>query len=96
MGWYMDYIRAKMERENEETYLELERQKALERITAEPGSVMYHDYMFKIKVEADRDGNYRIYLKAPDLMNLYVDITEQCTSDFQQKLFADFFKKEAA
>lgn len=62
---------------------------------AEPGSVMYHDYPFKIKVEADVNGNYRIYLKAPELMDLYVDITASCTSEFQQKLFAQFFKKAA-
>lgn len=66
------------------------------KVMLEKNATTYVDYTFKIKVEENGEGNYRIYLKAPDLMGEYVDITNQATDEFQQKLFANFFKKKAS
>lgn len=52
------------------------------------------DYALKIKIEEKEPGNYRIYLKVPTCTK-FVDITNDCTDEFQQTLFAFFFRKGA-
>ncbi len=84
MGWYLDYICEKLDQVEE----------SVNRVTAETDAVMYHDYTFKVKVEAI-DGKYRILVKITDLMDQYVDITDKCTKEFQDEMFNNFFKKSA-
>lgn len=66
---------------------------AAREVKPDPSETTYWDYSFKIKVAIVNGDTFRIMMRIPDLMDLYVDITEQCTSDFQEKLFADFFRR---
>jgi hypothetical protein len=53
--------------------------------------VTYCGFNFKIQIVAKGEA-FRIMLKIPDITDQHVDITNQITTEFATKLFAEFFR----